>query len=250
LHGWSIPVVQASGKRHGVNPNDIYGCLFFHVKDEFENFARRLRDFDITIHITAFDARTISKSISLDEFKPFGNNCFDRIETSNMADIIGIPRVLEDWGPLLNKRNKHATLLIYLMNWTMKQANATVLLNDKARVSLLPHVCSVLGMTNNPNLEPGGFYSSSTLRIMESLDIFYDNSGAFREFLDKQEAKNKAKSHGIRLRSENRIHTKRFGIPLNKQHLKVPEMSTAEYYDIYCLGSAEHPLRFLEFETI
>lgn len=109
-------------------------------------------------------------------------------------------------------------------------------------------------MTNNPNLEPGGFYSSSTLRIMESLDIFYDNSGAFREFLDKQKAKNKAKSHGIRLRSENRIHTKvtiitmavlcslpgltfqcgfqRFGIPLNKQHLKVPEMSTAEYYDI------------------
>lgn len=123
---------------------------------------------------------------------------------------------------------------------------------------------------------------------MESLDRFYDNSGAFREFLDKQRYKNKAKSHDIRLRSENRIHTKvmitvlcslpdltfqygfqRMGIPLNKQYLKVPEMSRAEYYDICefwstvflwshmsnpvckdCLGSAQHPLRFLEFETI
>lgn len=144
LNGWPIPDVQASGKRHGVNLHDIYGCLFFHVKDEFENFARRLRDFDITIHVTAFDARTISKIISLDEFKPFGKNCFDRIETSNIADTIGIPQVLEDWGPLLNKRNKHATLLIYLMNWTLKQANATVFSDTNARVSLIGHVCSVL----------------------------------------------------------------------------------------------------------
>lgn len=144
LNGWSVPAVQASGKRHGVNPNDIYGCLFFHVKDEFKNFARRLRDYDITIHITAYDARTISKNISLDEFKPFGKNCFDRIETSNIADTMGIPRVLEDWGPLLNKRNKHATLLIYLMNWTLKQANATVLLDANARISLMGHILPVL----------------------------------------------------------------------------------------------------------
>ncbi|KZP09098.1 hypothetical protein FIBSPDRAFT_900738 [Athelia psychrophila] len=47
LEGWDISAVLASGKSHGINPNDIYGCLFFHVKDEFEEFARRIERFDI-----------------------------------------------------------------------------------------------------------------------------------------------------------------------------------------------------------
>lgn len=114
----------ASGKRHGINPNDIYGCLFFHVKDEFEEFARRIERFNIDLHLTQADARVLPKMVSEDILKPFSSGCFDRIETSNLADYIGLADVIDCWAPVLNKRNKHATLLAYFMNWHMDQPGA------------------------------------------------------------------------------------------------------------------------------
>lgn len=66
---------------------------------------------------------------------PFGPNCFDRVETSNIVDYMDVPQVLKDWGPLLNRRNKHATLLMYFMNWHMKQPGGTP--NERSSVRLL-----------------------------------------------------------------------------------------------------------------
>ncbi|KZP04276.1 hypothetical protein FIBSPDRAFT_767683 [Athelia psychrophila] len=121
LQGWDVSAVLASGQRHGINPQDIYGCLFFHVKDEFEEFARRIERFNINIHLTQLDARVVSRMIPQDFIKPFSSGCFDRIETSNLADYIGPTDVIDCWAPLLNRRNKHATLLMYFMNWHVRQ---------------------------------------------------------------------------------------------------------------------------------
>ena len=119
-----MSAVRASGVRHGIHPNDIYGCLFFHVKDEFEEFARRIERYKIDIHLTQFDATALSETVSKGLMKPWGPGCFDRIETSNMADYIGPAEVIDSWGPLINKRNKHATLLMYFMNWHVHQPGA------------------------------------------------------------------------------------------------------------------------------
>lgn len=54
------------------------------------------------------------------------NPAFDRIETSNIADYAGIRSVLQDWSAVLNRENKHAVVLVYLMNWVMKQPGASV----------------------------------------------------------------------------------------------------------------------------
>lgn len=126
LFGWDMTAVRASGKRHGVPDSDICGCLFFHVKDEFLRFATRVKDGNINIFVTPFDACGISQTIPLGLFLPFHANCFDRIETSNMADYIGVERVLRDWGPLLKKTNKYATLLVYFMNWPIGQPSAAI----------------------------------------------------------------------------------------------------------------------------
>ena len=124
LQGWDMSAVRASGERHGIHPNDIFGCLFFHVKDEFEEFARRIERFKIDIHLTQCDAKALSELISEGLIEPWGPGCFDRIETSNMADYIGPAKVIDSWGPLLNKHNKHATLLMYFMNWYIHQPGA------------------------------------------------------------------------------------------------------------------------------
>ncbi|KZP12530.1 hypothetical protein FIBSPDRAFT_754814 [Athelia psychrophila] len=124
LQGWDVSAVLASGKRHGINPQDISGCLFFHVKDEFEEFARRIERFKINIHLTQFDAGMVSKMIPQDFIKPFSSGCFDRIETSNLADYIGPAEVIDCWAPLLNRHNKHATLFMYFMNWHTSQPGA------------------------------------------------------------------------------------------------------------------------------
>ena len=107
LQGWDISAVRASGERHGIHSNDIYGCLFFHVKDEFEEFSRRVERFKIDIYLTQCDAQALSESISKGLLGAWGPDCFDRIETSNMADYVGPAEVIDSWGPRLNKRNKH-----------------------------------------------------------------------------------------------------------------------------------------------
>jgi hypothetical protein len=110
--------------RHGVDPNDISGCLLFQVKDEFAEFARRVKDFNIDIHMAQFNATMLSQMISSGHLEPFGKSCFDRVETSNVADYLGPGRVIEDWGPLPNRRNKRSTLLMHFMNWHLKQADS------------------------------------------------------------------------------------------------------------------------------
>jgi hypothetical protein len=125
LFGWDMVTIKASGKRHGVESADIYGCLFYHIKDEFMEFARRVRDFNISIFLTQFPATVLAHSISDGMLDPFGPQCFDRVETSNMVDTFGVPAILDDWGHLLNRRNKHACLLMYFMNWHVKQPKGT-----------------------------------------------------------------------------------------------------------------------------
>jgi hypothetical protein len=132
LEGWDIGAVCKSGKRHGVDPGDIYGCLFYHVSEEFQEFARRMRDWNINIHLTILDARDLSRTISTKSLgEDFQGGCFDRIETSNVADYVGTKRMLSDWGPLLNRGNRHAALLMNFMNWSMKQPDGMAMsIND------------------------------------------------------------------------------------------------------------------------
>ena len=112
-----MSAVLESGVSHGLDTADLYGCLFFHVKDQFMMFASRMRKFNINLTMTNCDARHLPEIILKGGLPPFSTSCFDRVETSNLADYITIPRILNDWGPLLNRQNRRSALLIYLMNW-------------------------------------------------------------------------------------------------------------------------------------
>ena len=69
--------------------------------------------------------RDLAVDIGRNVYAPhFTSGCFDRIETSNVADYIGLDRVVDDWSPLLSRESCDASLLAYTMNWHAQQNDA------------------------------------------------------------------------------------------------------------------------------
>ncbi|KAJ6621443.1 hypothetical protein B0H10DRAFT_1945270 [Mycena sp. CBHHK59/15] len=96
LFGWELGQACSYGIRHETTAADIYGCLFFHIKDQFQKFATRAKDFNL--NITMIPTGLVPNLTSVH---------FDRIETSNMADSIGVGQVIQDWAPLLETHTPH-----------------------------------------------------------------------------------------------------------------------------------------------
>ena len=127
---FSIPDVIAAGRRYGVPPGDLYGSLYFYLRDQLCSFSERLRTFKISFHVFDLDASELARRIKRDDLHGQGipNTIrFDRIDVSNIIDYeyLGIPKVLSDWGPLIAK-TQHATLIAYFMNWVTRQRGGNI----------------------------------------------------------------------------------------------------------------------------
>lgn len=140
LHGWDVTSVLATGERYGIDHADIFGCLFVHVKRELMEFARRMRDFRIDIHLTQFDPRVLSKGIAIGAIPGFDGSCFDRILTSNLVDDVGIGECLANWGSLLSGRNEYASILMHSRAWHGTLPNAIAHANPRA-IKMLVERC-------------------------------------------------------------------------------------------------------------
>jgi hypothetical protein len=130
----SITSVIEAGSRHGALRGDLYGCLYFYLREQLRAFAERLTRFDITFQMVCNDASALSAEIkdgSLARLVP-SSISFDRIEVSNTLDseYIGIPRLLADWSPFL-KRTPHAAIVGYFMNWVPKQSGSSITTSDR-----------------------------------------------------------------------------------------------------------------------
>jgi hypothetical protein len=110
---------------YGAQSEDVYGCLYFFLSDQLRKFAKRIRRYNISFHLTGFDARALSRGIREDILSVNGIPAsvrFDRIEVSNILDAnyVGIEGVLSDWAPLL-KNGRNAAIVGYFMNWIAMQ---------------------------------------------------------------------------------------------------------------------------------
>ncbi|KAJ7663921.1 hypothetical protein DFH06DRAFT_986293 [Mycena polygramma] len=252
LFGWDVADVQTSGIKRGASPEDILGCLFFHVKDELREFAKRVKELRIDIHVTSFDAGILAKGITIGALPAFEDASFDRILTSNLVDSVGLRACLSDWGPLLNRENKFASVIMQTKAWHTHQPHAAAQWGPHA-MKVLEEKCSQI-----PGLEvkmkavfAQGLRSPALFRIFESLDVFHDNEPAFQEYLNDQDTERAAEAYDLQLRSTHRVHPKRFGIPLNAPRWqRLPDLSSNEFYDLFTIGGANLPVRFLEFEGI
>ncbi|KAJ7846287.1 hypothetical protein B0H13DRAFT_2093653 [Mycena leptocephala] len=184
LFGWDVAGVQNSGIKHGASTEDILGCLFFHVKDELREFARRVKELRIDIH-----------GITIGALPAFEDSSFDRILTSNLIDSVGLRACLSDWGPLLKGRTTTAQWGPHAMKVLEEKCNKIPGLEVKMKTVFAQ-----------------GLRSPALFRIFESLDAFHDNEPAFQEWQ------------------------------------KLPDLSSNEFYDLFTIGGANLPVRFLEFE--
>ena len=126
--------VFASGKAHGTSEEDIFGCLFFHVKDQLIEFSKRLRRFKINIFLSDVEATSLPKVLAKAAVCP---TVFDRIEVSNIVDsnYVGVPRVLSTFGPLLNPENKSAAIVGLFMNWVLSMPSGSISTSEAASPS-------------------------------------------------------------------------------------------------------------------
>ncbi|KAI0422591.1 hypothetical protein F5X98DRAFT_385611 [Xylaria grammica] len=105
LRGWDLVTIDANNDTKGAN-NDIYGKLFYYVRDLFKRFILKLRTAKVTFHVLPYSGY---------DFAHDTKSRFDRIETSTLADqdLVGVRTVVDTLSPLLKPQwiNPRATMI-------------------------------------------------------------------------------------------------------------------------------------------
>ncbi|OAX31589.1 hypothetical protein K503DRAFT_777457, partial [Rhizopogon vinicolor AM-OR11-026] len=236
LEGWDIGPILEAGRAHGAQPEDIYGCLYFFLSDQLRTFARRLREFWISFHVVTTEAIHLSSIIREDILSPLGipaSTRFDRIEVSNILDVnyVGIGDVLTHWGPLL-KDSRTAALVGYFMNWAFLQPNGDA--QSAGHIEIKKIIDTFIEKGRFPNIRPGGRVSDPRdLQIglflaANEMNVVYDNSKAFSQFLKQQNLENLLRKTKLKLRTTRTIVPHRYRVPLDAAPNAVPEFPDNE----------------------
>ncbi|KAI1425161.1 hypothetical protein F5Y12DRAFT_784924 [Xylaria sp. FL1777] len=105
LRGWDLATVNENNGTNGAN-NDIYGKLFYYVRDLFKAFIIKLRTVNVTFHVLPYSGCDLTEQTSLE---------FDRIQVDALADedLVGVRTVVNTLSPLLKSPsvNPHATMI-------------------------------------------------------------------------------------------------------------------------------------------
>lgn len=72
LRGWDLAAINGNNGTEGAD-NDIYGKMFYYVRDLFKRFILKLRTLDVTFHVLPRSGYDFAKETS---------QKFDRIEVS------------------------------------------------------------------------------------------------------------------------------------------------------------------------
>ena len=126
--GFSIPEVLKTGRKHGASREDLYGCFYFFISEQLQEFSRRLQKFKISFCLFDQDALDLSKAVRNGELARAGipsTTLFNRIDVSNIMDVeyVGIEKVISSWCSLLAP-GTDSTLLGSFLNWVKTQEGA------------------------------------------------------------------------------------------------------------------------------
>ncbi|KAK2757688.1 hypothetical protein FQN54_004657 [Arachnomyces sp. PD_36] len=110
LEGW--PMAEVEDTASGPASADIYGKLFYYVREMLRSFLDRLRSLKISFRLFQVDVSSLPDHVEKDSLS--------RIEVSNISDAgwLGIHLTLGLMVPLLQAplQNPHATLVTLFMN--------------------------------------------------------------------------------------------------------------------------------------
>ncbi len=222
-----MSAVLESGARHAVDFADVFGCLFFHIKDQLREFAKRMKEFNIHLHLTQYDAKILSKGVFAGVLPAFQGPCFDRVDASHLVDGVGVKACLADWGPLLRKGNPCAAILMHSRSWHMNRPDASAQAHPRTVDWLVKKCYNMPGLvrlfiffgylgvglimaqqTNFDEMFSQGLQSPVLLHLVESLDAFYDNETAFHRYLREREVYPTMENLRLGMRHVHKIHPK------------------------------------------
>lgn len=246
LHGWDPCEVIATGKAHGANPEDVYGCLYFFLTEQLRQFHRRLRQFNISFKITSFGAPHLAKALlspdkPLVEFGLPSSIRFDRIMVSNIFDeaYVGLKEALVRWSPFLSARPQ-AILVGYFLDWFTSQRNGRIegapkALEDRLLRQLSPRHKVPVDMPHDPK------GMNNWMSMHDEVHILYENSEPFATYLRKQGLESILRQTRLMLNSKEHhtIVPHRYGAPLRGSSDALPEFvdDDARYYNVRLSGT-------------
>ena len=199
IMSWPVKEVLEMATQHPIPKEDVYGCLYFYIRDQLEQFNRKAANTKIVFQLCAVDAEVLP-SLLADNLK------FDRIETSNLADDHhkGLDAVLKIFSPLLksSSQNPYATLVTGFTNAV--NVAETDLGNDYSKISMAEEMNKVMKFV--PARGAFGDWSNPTwLRIIEQKDIFRDFDYLFEHYMGMVKFKEVGDAHDMVMRPMNRV---------------------------------------------
>ncbi|KAF0559057.1 hypothetical protein F8M41_007025 [Gigaspora margarita] len=242
LSGWDIyKVVQV---KHGTANEDLYGKLFFYLREQFEMFIDRLQKLTITFDLYDEDALKLCEKLKVKQF--------DRIYVNNLSDesYIGIKSILTKFRPLLNDKNPHATLITLFMNWlpSIPSSDQVKLMQDDNYKSRWANKLSSF----NANNAMGKNISSLMSEVSDEINGLYDHTQEFDKYMETKGANKIAKKVGLRRRVVHRIVPKRLGINMNQdeQNNVLSFENERDRHLWFDLGMHTFLERYVEWEVV
>lgn len=134
VQAWNPLEVEQTRKQKGLPDEDYFGNLFFHIKQQLVDFIIRARRFKLSVLLFSVDLNILPELLDL-AMKGRPKLMFDRVETSNVMDTTGPSSIISNWGPRLNRKNPHAALLMYSMNFALKVKDGAAETQPKDKMS-------------------------------------------------------------------------------------------------------------------
>ncbi|KAJ7810460.1 hypothetical protein B0H14DRAFT_2607317 [Mycena olivaceomarginata] len=218
LFGWDLGPVFEYGQRHGATRGNAFGCLFFYLKEQFQKFAMRAKDFRMDLTLSQSDAKELSLAMANGSVQNFQKARFDRIETSNLADYLGCEPGHQGWGAVLEQSESALGTPDELHELDI---TATTLSSARPRTKHghenIRAVSGDSGVSPRQVLAEGMYSSKMT-------------AGALQVAI----------STGVQLRPIHRIHPKRSGLALEIPDQTIPNLTKTGLYDLFLLGGVNY----------
>ncbi|KAH8101977.1 hypothetical protein BXZ70DRAFT_987516 [Cristinia sonorae] len=213
LQSWDTADVFAAGRHYGVPQADVYGCLYFYLRDQLSSFAERLKTFNISFHLFNLGPSELATRISTGYLYKCGISrsiLFDRIDLSNIVECecVGISKALTDWEPYL-AACKDATLLAHFRSWFSKQKGGHL-------SSVGEDTCSeILSNMLRDNRVRFRLINSAPNGDLETLNglvcnnpcmmTYYDNAKAFQTYLNTSGLPESLRQLGLKRKTRHTI---------------------------------------------
>ena len=191
LDGWDLGYLLQSSYSSAIN--DIYGNLFYHLRDLLSSFIRQVASRKIAFELFNMDVNDLPRHLGGRQFarieviseimcwKYSADRC---LQVSNISDggYLGIARTLSLLSPFLQKRteNSYATMITLFMNAVAEMVHFGPP-NRAEAVSLLRKVAEYLSATRPPRSE----YDPEAIQRVAAHDLVRDNDKYFNQSVSK-----------------------------------------------------------------